>query len=132
MNKVMNIMIAALSVVLFLQIFLFAGYVLERELVYGYDSDEEDLVNDMKYQDYDNLLNAVHQNEAMGVQKEGEMEALYAVAYYYENAMMYHAYRTAGDREKAQQRYDKMLEYEMQMGEYSFAKEEILDYLGIE
>ncbi|MCM1251615.1 MAG: hypothetical protein NC321_02245 [Clostridium sp.] len=132
MNKVMNIIIAALSVVLFVQIFLFTGYVLERELVYGYDSDEEDLVNDMKYQDYDNLLNAVHQNEAMGVQKTGEMEALYAVAYYYENAMMYHAYRTAGNREMAQQRYDRMLEYEMQMGEYSFAKEEILDYLGIE
>lgn len=132
MKKILNIAIIALCIVLFFQTVFFVKYVIEDKWVYNLVSSEEDLFNRFQYQDYDSLLDAVYQNEARNVAPKGDMEALYAVAYYYENAMMYQAYKTVGDMPKANERHDKMAEYESQMGEYSFAKEEILDYLGIE
>lgn len=131
MKKLLNIVIVILCIVLFMQTASLIWYVSEDKWVYNNISDESELFSRLQYQSYDSLLDAVYRNEAGNAPKEGDMEALYAVAHYYENAMMYHAYQTAGDSEKAQARYEKMLEYEAQMGEYAFAKEEILEYLGI-
>ena len=132
MRKLLNVVIVILCIVLFIQTASLIWYVIEDKQVYNNISDESELFNRLRYQDYDYLLEAVYKNEVRNVPKEGDMEALYAVAYYYENAMMYHAYQTAGNTDKAKARYEKMLEYEAQMGEYAFAKEEILKYLGIE
>lgn len=132
MKKLLNVVIVILSIVLFIQTASLIWYVVGDKQVYNNISDESELFSRLRYQDYDYLLDDVYKNEVRNVPKEGDMDALYAVAYYYENAMMYHAYQTTGDTAKAKERYDKMLEYEKQMGEYAFAKEEILEYLGIE
>lgn len=132
MRKLLNIVIVILCIVFFIQTASLIWHVVEDKHVYNDISDESELLSRLRYQDYDYLLDAVYKNEVRNVPKEGDMEALYAVAYYYENAMMYHAYQTTGDAVKAKERYEKMLEYEAQMGEYAFAKEEILEYLGIE
>lgn len=58
------------------------------------------------------------------------MEQLYAVAYYYEAAMLYHAHRSVGNDALAEQNYDNMFKYEKQMGFYAFAKDEIWEFLG--
>ena len=132
MRKLLNVVIVIFCIVFFIQTASLIWYVVEDKHVYNDISDEAELLSRLRYQDYDYLLDAVYKNEVRNVPKEGDMEALYAVAYYYENAMMYHAYQTAGDTVRAKERYDKMSEYEAQMGEYAFAKEEILEYLGIE
>ena len=132
MRKLLNVVIVILCIVMFIQTASLIWYVVEDKHVYGDISDESELLGRLRYQDYDYLLDDVYKNEVRNVPKEGDMEALYAVAYYYENAMMYHAYQTVGNTPKAKERYEKMLEYEAQMGEYAFAKEEILEYLGIE
>lgn len=132
MRKLLNVVIVIFCIVFFIQTASLIWYVVEDKHVYNDISDESELLSRIRYQDYDYLLDAVYKNEVRNVPKEGDMEALYAVAYYYENAMMYHAYQTAGNTAKANARYEKMLEYEAQMGEYAFAKEEILEYLGIE
>ena len=132
MKKLLNVIIVIFCIVFFIQTASLIWYVVEDKHVYNDISDEAELLSRLRYQDYDYLLDAVHKNEVRNVLKEGDMEALYAVAYYYENAMMYHAYQTAGNTAMAKARYEKMLEYEAQMGEYAFAKEEILEYLGIE
>ena len=132
MRKLLNVVIVILCIVMFIQTASLIWYVVEDKHVYNDISDDSELLSRLRYQDYDYLLDDVYKNEVRNVPKEGDMEALYAVAYYYENAMMYHAYQTSGDTVKAKERYEKMLEYEAQMGEYAFAKEEILEYLGIE
>ena len=132
MRKLLNVVIVIFCIAFFIQTASLIWYVVEDKHVYNDISDESELFSRLRYHDYDYLLDAVYKNEVRNTPKEGDMEALYAVAYYYENAMMYHAYQTAGDTAKAKARYEKMLEYEAQMGEYAFAKEEILEYLGIE
>ncbi len=132
MKKLLNVVIVIFCIVFFIQTASLIWYVVEDKHVYNDISDESELLSRLRYQDYDYLLDAVYKNEVRNVEKEGDMEALYAVAYYYENAMMYHAYQTAGNTAEAKARYEKMSEYEAQMGEYAFAKEEILEYLGIE
>ena len=132
MRKFLNAVIVILCIVLFIQTASLVWYIVEDEQIYNDISGESELFSRLRYQDYDYLVDAVHKNEVRNVPKKGDMEALYAVAYYYENDMMYHAYQTVGNTELAKVRYERMLEYEAQMGEYAFAKEEILEYLVIE
>lgn len=116
-------------VVLLIQIIVFAGNLLDYQKVYTVD--EATLINMVTTQEYDSLVNNVHRNEAIGVPVKGSMAELYAVAHYYEAAMLYHAHRSAGNEEQAQKKYAQMLEYEQELGTYAFVKEEIWEFLGI-
>lgn len=97
-----------------------------------YTADEMSLISMVSYGQYDTLAENVHRNEAYQAPVKGDMAQLYAVAYYYEAAMLYHAHSEAGNTAQAQRKYDKMQEYEKQMGSYAFAKEEIWESLGME
>ncbi|MBO5209560.1 MAG: hypothetical protein J6B68_09490 [Lachnospiraceae bacterium] len=128
-NLILNIIIIVLSVVLFFLTIAFLIGIMDYQR--GYKVTESDMINYVRYQEYDSLVDTVYNNEANGVKHTGDMEELYAVAYYYENAVLYHAYQVSGDSKGAQEKYHKMEEYESQMGDYAFAKEEIWNLLGI-
>lgn len=127
---ILNIIMRVLCIILFIQIFVFIGNVLDYQTVYL--ADEATLIRQVNYQEYDSLVENVYRNAAHGEPLQGDMQKIYAVAYYYEAAMMYNAYQTVGNTGEAQRQYEKMQEYEAQMGEYSFAKDDILKYLNIE
>lgn len=124
----LNGLIVVLCLVLLVQAAAFFINLADYQKVHT--ADEASLISMVSDRQYDTLLENVYRNEAYGVQKKGDMEQLYAVAYYYEAAMLYHAHRSAGDDGLAKQNHDDMQNYEKQMGDYAFAKDEIWEFLG--
>lgn len=128
-NLILNIIIIVLCIILFFMTLTFMAEVADYQRVYKMG--EESLINCVRYQDYDSLVEYMYRNEARGEAVSGDMEKLYAVAHYYENAVLYQAYKKAGNQNEAQRKYEKMEEYKEWMGEYSFAEEDITQLLGI-
>lgn len=129
-DVLLNVLMVVLCLVLLIQAVAF--FINLADYQHVYTADEASLISMVSDRQYDTLMENVYRNEAYGVQKKGDMEQLYAVAYYYEAAMLYHAHRSAGNDAAAEQNYNDMLKYEKQMGEYAFAKDEIWEYLGID
>lgn len=127
-DLLLNAAIVILCLILLIQTVAFIVNVLDYQHVNT--ADEASLISMVSYHQYDMLVENVHRNEAYGAPVKGEMEQLYAVAYYYEEAMLYLAHRGAGNEAQAKQCHDKMQEYEGQMGSYGFAKDEIWEFLG--
>lgn len=93
--------------------------------------DEAYLIDNLKYGKYDNLLRDVYRNEAKCVETTETMEECYAVAHYYEAAVYYKAYLTAGETEKAEEK-KAVMEEQKEMAEIlSYAIEEINIRLGL-
>lgn len=121
-----------LCAVLMVQMISFVGDVFDyQDYQRANIADETMLIDMITAREYDFLLDHVYRNEAAGAPVKGNREALYAVAHYYEAAMLYHAHQRAGNEEQAQAKYAKMQEYEKKMGTYAFVKEDIWDFLGI-
>ncbi len=129
-DVLLNIIMSVLCFILIVQCFLFIVRLRDYQRVYT--ADESALISQLTYQEYDMLMDYVYRNEARNVPVTGDMAKIYAVAHYYEAAMLAHAHQTAGNSQPAQQRRAQMQEYEKQMGEYDFVKEEIREILGAE
>lgn len=126
-NMILNIIIIALCFILFLSATVLVIRVVQYQR--RYTNSEDILLNQLRYRDYHYLTEAVYENEALNVPPDKDMAGLYAVAHYYENAMLFYAHQTVGNEEQAKRRYEKMQEYEEQFGEYGYVIEEIWDYL---
>ena len=122
-NIVANIIIIVLCIFLFLFTITFIGETIEYNKSYTYD--DTTLLRYVSYQQYVDLVDAVYANEAKGVSVKKDMEEVYALAHYYNNAVLYYAYQGIGDMEQAQIKYEKMQEYEAQLDEYAYVTEEI-------
>lgn len=122
-NFILNIIIIALSIFLLIlslfMIFEVKDYARQRNY------DESTLIYELSYQNYDQLLRDVLTNEQNGVKTSGDMPQLYAVAHYYNASVRYCLYAADGNTQMAQKCLDKMEECAQNMGEYSFAKEDI-------
>lgn len=129
-NLLLNGVIMLLSVILFVQAVIFVRELASYQKAYAVD--EANLLRMVTDQQYDNLVESVYRNESQGVPVKGNMEQIYTVAYYYEAAMLYHAHHEAGNVRQAQEAYARMLEYGEQLGEYTFVKEEIEKFLGMD
>lgn len=127
-DVLLNGMIVVLCLVLLAQGAAF--FISLAEYGQVYTADEASLIRMVSDGQYDTLVENVYRNEAYGVQATGNMEQLYAVAYYYEAAMLYLAHQSAGNEEEAERCYEKMQEYEAQMVPFDFAKDEIWEFLG--
>lgn len=126
-NILLNSIMSILFFILLAQLFLFIVSV--RDYQREYTADESVLISQLTYQEYDALVDNVYRNEARNVPVRGDMAEIYAAAHYYEEAMLYYAHQTAGNTAQAQKRLARMREYEEQMGEYAFVKEEIREFL---
>lgn len=129
-DLVLNGVIVVLGLIFLIQAVVFVKNLSEYGQVHT--ADEASLIKMVSYQEYDTLVENVHRNVAYGAPTTGNMEQLYAVAYYYEAAMLYLAHRNAGNEEQAEKSYEKLLEYEGQMAPFDFAKDEIWEFLGID
>ena len=86
-NLILNIIIIVLSVMLFLLTVTFLIETVDYQR--SYKVTEGDMINYVRYQEYDVLVECMYSNEANGIKPTGDMEELYAVALYYENAVLY-------------------------------------------
>lgn len=126
----LNGIVILLCVILFVQIFMFIREAADYHNVYW--ADEVTLIREITDRQYDNLVENVYRNEALGVPVKGDMAEIYAAAHYYEAAMLYNAHQKAGNLKQAQEKYAQMQAYEEQLGEYAFVKEEIEAFLGMD
>lgn len=126
-NIVLNMIIIALCVFLFLFTVTFIVEMIDYNKVYT--CDDGMLLRYVNYGQYEDLVNAVYANEAKGVSVKESMKEVYAIAHYYHNAVLYYAYQKTGDTGQAQIKYKKMQEYEAKLDEYSYVKDEIWEYL---
>lgn len=129
-NLLWNGIVIVLCAILFFQVITFIMATADYHKVYTVD--EAALLQMLSDRRYDNLVENVYRNEAYGVSVSGDMEQIYAAAYYYEAAMLYHAHQKAGNEKQAQEKLVRMQEYEKQLGEYAYVKEEIWAFLGID
>jgi len=129
-NLLWNGIVIVLCAILFFQVITFISEVADYQKVYTVD--EAVLLQMLTKQQYDSLVENVYRNEAKGEKAEGDMPQIYAAAYYYEAAMLYHAHQKAGNEQLAEEKYAQMLEYEKQLGEYAFVIEEVRAFLGMD
>ena len=90
----------------------------------NYASNEDRLTDTVRYS-MDRLVELVSKNEALNVKPKGDMEELYALAHYYDNALRAHAFETAGYPEEAKKYRDVLDEYREKCGGYAFWENEI-------
>lgn len=126
-GTVMNIIIIVLCVILFGLIIIYAATYMNYNKAYVYD--EHDLLYKVYDQEYNILAECVYQNEVSNAPVKDDMADIYAIAHYYENAVLYYAHQIAGNAAQSQMRYERMQEYSGDMGEYADESDNILEYL---
>lgn len=126
-GAVLNIIIIVLCVILFGLIIIYTAIYMDYNRTYV--NDEHYMLYRVYDKEYNDMTESVYQNEITGAPTEGSMAQLYAVAHYYENAVLYYAHQTAGNAAQADTRYEKMQEYAKDMGEFADEAEVILEYL---
>lgn len=124
---VLNIIIIVLCVILFGLIITYAAAYMDYNKIYVYD--EHNLLYRVYDQEYNGLTEGVYQNEVLEAPVKGNMADIYAVAHYYENAVLYYAHKIAGNAAQSDMRYERMQEYSGNMGEYADEADAILEYL---
>ncbi len=129
-NLLLNGIVILLCAILCIQIVTFARE--SSDYLKGPETDEALLIQWVSHQNYERLVEDVYRYEALGVPVEGDMAQIYAVAHYYEAAMLYNAHQKAGNTQQAEEKFAQMQAYEEQLGEYAFVKEEIGAFLGME
>jgi len=102
---------------------------LNEDLNFSYD--EESFYWRFQDEDYGQMVEMYHQNEAAGVKEDEELRQYYGIAKYYEAASYYRAYEESGNKEAANQYRAQMEEAENEMGELGFASETIKEKLQI-
>ena len=126
-DVVLNIIIIVLCVILFGLIAIYTAVYIDSNQLYV--SDEHSLIYRVYYRKYNDLVDNVYRNEISEAPVKGDMAEIYAVAHYYENAVLYYAHQIAGNAAQSQIRYERMQEYSGDMGEYADEADNILEYL---
>ena len=126
-DVVMNIIIIVLCVILFGLIAIYTAVYIDSYQLYV--SDEHSLIYRVYYRKYNDLVDNVYRNEISEAPVKGDMAEIYAVAHYYENAVLYYAHQIAGNTDQSKLRYERMQEYSEDMGEYADEADNILEYL---
>ena len=126
-DAVLNIIIIVFCVILFGLIIIYAATYMNYNKAYVYD--EHDLLYKVYDQEYNGLTECVYQNEVLEAPVKGDMADIYAVAHFYENAVLYYAHQIAGNDAQSDMRYERMQEYTGDMGEYADETDNILEYL---
>lgn len=97
----------------------------------GYYPKEESFLYSLQQKEYAAMVEMMYRNQAMDVKSNATFEECYAVAKYYEAATYYKAYKFDGNQELAMKKKAIMDEQILQMGELSYAAEDIDTLLGI-
>ena len=92
--------------------------------------DVRDYVYSAEYGRYGELYETTVRDMAKDTEHKPEVEEYRALAFYYEQAVLEHAYRTVGDAEKADGFAARMKEYETQLGSVSKRADDVREIVG--
>lgn len=129
-DMIFNIVIGVLCVVLVITIAAVAFEFHDITRIYKYDEDR--FLYALQYEEYDNMLRCMKENEVNNVKTTETMEECYAIARYYEAVFYYKAYMEAGETEKAAEKAEIMEIQAEKMGQLSYAEEDIRESLGLD
>lgn len=129
MHLILDIIIGVLCVIT-VGITIFTVNYLNEEMNYSFD--EESFYYRFQDEDFGQMVEMYHQNEAAEVKADKVLKQYYGVAEYYEAASYYKAYKETGDHKQADKYFERMKEAETKMGELRFACEMICEKLQIE
>lgn len=91
----------------------------------SYDISEDSMIYALKDNRYSDLVRYYHQNTALNTNSTEIMEECYAVARYYEAALDYQLAVQEGDTMLQKEAEEAMAEAADEMGDFSYAKNEI-------
>lgn len=97
---------------------------------YIYDYDTRDYLYPAENGRYGDLFDTAIRDMEKNTEYSAEVEECRALAFYYEQAVLEHAYRTVGDNEKADTFAARMSEYESQLGSLSKKAEKVRETVG--
>ena len=114
--KVVTAIVAVIVVILFVA----AGFQI-RDVSQGYSSDfdSRDYLYDAEHGRYGQLYETAVRDMDKKADYSAEVAECRALAFYYEQAVLEHAYRTTGDGAKADAFAQRMKEYESELGSMS-------------
>lgn len=114
--KVVTTILAVIVVILFVA----AGVrINDHAKSYSWEIDARDYIYSAENGRYDNLLDTAIHDMNKDAKYSAEVAEYRALAFYYEHAVLEHAYRTTGNNEKADEHVKRMEEYEAQLGSLS-------------
>ncbi|MBO5143083.1 MAG: hypothetical protein J6C46_08905 [Clostridia bacterium] len=129
-DKVLRGVIITLGLVLGFMLFAIL-YTFFNEVEYTYN-DKDDFYYALKNGRYDSFFEYYAENISSGLAEEEELQEYYAVAKYYQTAILYKAYYMYGENETAEEFYEEMQELEKEMGALKEFKKDILNKLEID
>lgn len=91
------------------------------------DYDARDYVYSAEYGRYGSLYDTAISDMVKGKEYKAEVEEYRALAFYYEQAVLEHAYKSVGNIEKAEAAAARMEDYESQLGSLSNRAEDVRD-----
>jgi len=97
---------------------------------YVYDYDARDYLYPAESGRYGDLYDTAIRDMGKQVEYSPEVEECRALAFYYEQAVLEHAYRATGDIEKADAFAARMSEYGAQLGSLSKKAEDVRETVG--
>lgn len=97
---------------------------------YVYDYDARDYLYVAESGRYGNLYDTAIRDMGKQVEYSAEVEECRALAFYYEQAVLEHAYRAVGDNGKADAFAARMDEYEAQLGSLSKKAKDVRETVG--
>lgn len=133
MSTIFKIITTAVIGILAFHIIMYTGMGI-GELVDGtrdYSISEESLLYSLEYGQYGNLVKYYHRNIACNAKSTETMEECYAIARYYEAAIDYKIALLDNDTGLLEKTENIMVESVKEMGDLSYAKEEIDQLLGL-
>lgn len=92
--------------------------------------DARDYVYSAEYGRYGSLYDTAIHDMAKNKEYKAEVEEYRALAFYYEQAVLEHAYKSVGNVDKAEASAERMKEYEAQLGSVSNRAEDVRNVVG--
>ena len=122
------VIILAIIVVL---VFAMAAYTInDSSRGYSYDFDARDYLYPAEGGHYGQLYDTTVRDMEKTAEYSSEIEECRALAFYYEQAVLEHAYRVAGDSAKADSFANRMGEYEAQLGSLTKKTDDVRKAVG--
>ena len=126
----LKIVVAIIAVIVVIMFATAGMRISESASVSHYDYDERDYLYPVESGRYGMLYETAIQDMGKKKQYTAEVSECRALAFYYEQAVLEHAFRTVGDNAKAREFANRMAEYEADLGTMSDKASDVREAVG--
>ena len=121
----LKVIVTVLAVIVMLTLIAGAYRIHDYSQDYIYEYDARDYIYDTERGTYGSLYNTAVKDMNKRDNYSADVAEYRALAFYYEQAVLEHAYRMSGNDEKADAFAERMSEYESQLGSLEFKAKDV-------